>query len=172
MVLVFFLLILLSVLAYLIYTSYFHSGAVYFPTKDKVVTQMLDLASVGKGDVVLDLGSGDGRILIAAAKRGARAIGYEIDPLLVVSSKRKIKNAKLSHLAKVHFKSLWNADFDRVTVITLYLFPKYMGRLKKLLDKKLDHSVLLISNDYQFPGEKHIKKKGEMYLYQFDPVKK
>jgi len=163
----FLIVFLLFFIVYLIYVYFFQAGAVYQPSSKKAVEKMLKMAKVGKDDVVVDLGSGDGRILIAAAKLGAKAIGYEIDPILVFQSKKRIEKTRMSHLAKVHCKSFWQADFNQATIITLYLLPRYMDKLKEALRKKLTHSILLVSNIYQLSGEKYIKKSGNIYLYRF-----
>ena len=168
--LLFVLIVLILILARLIYTNVIQPGAVYYPTPVSTVKKMLNLAQVGPKDTVLDLGSGDGRFLIEVARRGATAIGYEIDPLLVHQSNQAIKKAKLSHLASTKCASLWRADFNQATIITLYLFPKYMDRLQKKLEKQLTHPLLLVSHDYQFPHKKHIKKIDRVYLYQFNPL--
>ena len=165
---VFFLFLLILILFYLFYTSYStQAGAIYFPTKDSVVKQMLELAKITPKDTVLDLGSGDGRILIEAARRGVKAIGYEIDPLLVLTSRQKIKESKLTSLAQVHLKSFWSVDLNQATVITLYLYPKFMKKLQQKLEKELKHPILLVSNVYQFPGKKPLKESVSLRLYRF-----
>jgi len=163
----FFLLFLPIVAGYMIYAHVLHPGPVYYPSKINKIREMLKLARVGKDDTVIDLGSGDGRILIEAAKMGARAIGYEIDPVLAYESRKKIKEVGLEKLVKVHLKSMWKADFNEATVVTLYLFPKFMKKLQKMFEEKLKHSVLVVSNDYQFPDKKYFKKEAEVYLYKF-----
>lgn len=162
-----FLIFLITILGYLIYTSFFQPGAVYYPSKDEAVAEMFRLSGASEKDTVMDLGSGDGRILIGFAKHNVKAIGYEIDPLLVLESRKKIKNEGVEKLAKVYLKSFWLADFNKATIITLYLFPKYMDKLQDILEKKLTHPLLLISNDYQFPRKKYFKKEGKIYLYKF-----
>ena len=162
-------LVFILILARLIYTNLIQPGAIYYPTPISTVKKMLDLAQASSKDTVLDLGSGDGRILIEAARRGTTAIGYEIDPLLAHQSNQTIKKAKLSHLASTKCASFWPADFNQATIITLYLFPKYMNRLQKKLEKQLTHPLLLVSHDYQFPHKKYIKRKNNTYLYQFNP---
>ncbi len=158
---------LIVVAFYLYYTAFSsQAGPVFKPTPIKTVRKMLKLAKVGQKDLVLDLGSGDGRILIEAAKLGAKAIGYEIDPILFWQSKRKIKKAGLSRLTKVYFKSFWQADFNQATVITVYLLPKYMRKLEKVLKKELVHPILIVSNNYQF-SRKYAKRSGKLYLYKF-----
>lgn len=165
-------LLLLGLTFYLVYTTYSpQAGAVYYPTKPETVREMLLMANAGPDDVVIDLGSGDGRFLIAAAKLGARAIGYETDPVLVWESRRNIKKAGLEHLCSVRLKSLYKADFNEGTIITLYLFPKFMDRLQTIMEKKLTHPLRLISNDYQFPRKKFTKQQGKLFLYDFQPLR-
>ena len=159
---------LVSIVYYLWYVTFSpQSGPVYVPTKDETVKKMIEMADLKRGDTVVDLGSGDGRILIAAAKKGAKAIGYEIDPILVAESKRKISKAGVSDNAKVNLKNMWQADFNEADVIFVYLFPKYLAKLKKMLEDNLTHPVKVISNDYQIPETEAITVKDNIYLYQF-----
>lgn len=152
---------------YQIYTNIFHPGAVYYPTTDNDVKRMLKLAKVDTKDILVDLGSGDGRILIEAARVGATAIGYEINPILVWKSRRWIKQEKLDHLATIHWKSFWKADFSNATVVTVYLFPHLMNRLQKLLEEKVDHPTRLVVNDYTFNNLTWTKHCKKIYLYNF-----
>lgn len=152
---------------YQIYTIFFQPGAVYYPTTNLNVKEMLKISRVTSKDILIDLGSGDGRILIAAARLGARAIGYEINPFLVYRSRRLIKQLKLEKLASVKWKSFWKADFNEATIITVYLFPHFMKRLQKLLEK-VNHPLRLVCNDYPFPGLTPVKKSKNIYLYNFN----
>lgn len=152
---------------YQIYTQFLQPGAIYYPTTDSGVDEMLKISQLTSKDTLIDLGSGDGRILIAAARLGAKSIGYEINPFLVLKSRRLIKQLKLDKLALVKWKSFWKADFNEATVITVYLFPHLMKRLQKLLEKKLKHRVKVVSNDYQFPDLKPALKSNKIYLYYF-----
>lgn len=167
LILIFLLLLSFGILVYFFYRLVIAPGAIYYPTPTHVVRSMLDLAKIGPNDTILDLGSGDGRILIEAAKRGAHAIGYEIDPLLVRKTRKLVKNEKLSHLVTVHNKNMWQADFDDATVITLYLFPNFMNRLQKNLESRLNHKIKLVSHNYRFPKKKEISSKNNIYLYSF-----
>lgn len=154
---------------YMYYISFSsQAGPVYKPTKKEDVEKMLDLAGVDETDVVIDPGSGDGRIVIGAAKRGAEAHGYEIDPFLVYQSRKRIKKLGLEDKAEIELKSFWQADFNQATVIATYLFPKYMAKLKEKLESDLNHPVKLVSNDYQIPGMEYIKKEDNVYLYEID----
>jgi len=152
---------------YQIYTIFFQPGAVYYPTTDLSVKKMLKISHLTSKDILIDLGSGDGRILIAAARLGARAIGYEINPFLVWRSRQLIKKLKLDKLAAVKWKSFWKVDFNEATIVTVYLFPHLMNRLQKLLEKKVKHPLRLVCNDYPFPGLKPVLKSKKIFLYYF-----
>jgi cyclopropane fatty-acyl-phospholipid synthase-like methyltransferase len=128
---------------------------------------MIKISGLTSKDTLIDLGSGDGRILIAAARLGARAIGYEINPFLVYKSRQLIKQLKLEKFASVRWQSFWQADFNQATIITVYLFPHLMKRLQKILEKKLNHSLRVVCNDYPFPGLKPALKSKKIFLYYF-----
>ena len=165
---IFFLLgFVIFLIAYQIYTNVLQPGAIYYPTTDSAVTQILKLSQAGSKDTLIDLGSGDGRILIAAARLDAKAIGYEINPFLVWKSRRHIHQSKLDKLATVYWKSFWKADFSQTTVITVYLFPHLMNRLQQLLEKKVNHPIRLVANDYPFPQLSPTKHYRQIYLYYF-----
>jgi SAM-dependent methyltransferase len=106
----------------------------YQPTSHDIVEAMLDLAGVGPRDVVYDLGSGDGRIVIAAAKRGAaRAVGVEIDPKLVAESRDNAKRAGVGDRATFVQGDIFEADFRDATVVTLFLWPGVNLKLRPKL---------------------------------------
>ena len=97
---------------------------VYEPTPLGVVARMLEVAQVKAGDVVYDLGCGDARIVIAAAQRGARGVGFEIDPNLVQYAIANIKAENLAEKVKVVQQDLFTADMSEATVVALYLLPR------------------------------------------------
>ena len=121
----------------------------YVATPQATVEAMLELARVSKDDVVYDLGSGDGRVPIAAAKRyGARGVGIEIKPSLV---DRARKNAKLSGVSdKVEFRrqDLFKADFSEATVVTMYLFPEVNIKLRPMLFEQLEPGTRIVSHSF------------------------
>ena len=96
---------------------------VWVPTPDALVEKMLDLARVTPKDFVIDLGSGDGRTVIAAARRGARALGVEFDPLMVELSERNARAAGVAERARFVQEDLYKTDFSKATVITMFLLP-------------------------------------------------
>ena len=108
----------------------------YIPTPHDVVDKMLVLAGVGKDDVVYDLGCGDGRIVVAAAKRfGCRAVGVDIDPLRVEDARRNVNNNRVEHLVTIRQGDLFRVDLGEATVVTLYLSTRYNTRLVPQLDR-------------------------------------
>ncbi|MEX2569367.1 MAG: class I SAM-dependent methyltransferase [Cyclobacteriaceae bacterium] len=103
----------------------------YVPTPEKVVTAILELAKVNESDVLYDLGSGDGRIPIAAAKtHGIKAVGIELNPEHVRLAKTNVKNAGVSDKVEIIEGDIFKTDFIEATVLTLYLFPEINERLK------------------------------------------
>jgi hypothetical protein len=120
---------------------------VWDPTPDALIQKMLDMAKVTPADLVMDLGSGDGRIVIAAAKRGARARGIEYDPDLVEYARRKAAQAGVAGRAGFVKADLFEADISQATVITLFLQPDLNVKLRpKLLD--LRPGTRIVSNTF------------------------
>jgi tRNA G37 N-methylase Trm5 len=106
----------------------------FVPTPDAVVARMLDLARVGNGDVVYDLGCGDGRIVVAAAKRGARkVVGVDIDPERVAEAREAIRAAGVADRATIVEGDLFEQDISDASVVTLYLLPELNVRLRPKL---------------------------------------
>jgi precorrin-6B methylase 2 len=141
-------------------------GAIYFPTTPKNVDIMIALAGVRSGMRIADFGSGDGRLLIACAERGAFAEGYEINPMLVHQSRRAIRRKGLSRLAVVHWKSLWKADSSKSDVIFVYGIPYIMKGLEKKFARELKPGTKIVSNVFRFPGWKSIAQEGNVFLYE------
>jgi precorrin-6B methylase 2 len=104
---------------------------VWVPTPLEVVERMLDVAKVTSADYVVDLGSGDGRNVIAAAKRGAKATGFEYNPDMVELSRRKAKEAGVSDKATFVQGDMYEADFSKATVLALFLLPSNLEKLKE-----------------------------------------
>lgn len=127
-------------------------NAIFVPTPSDVVEKMLAAAKVDKDDVVYDLGSGDGRILIQAAKSfGCRAVGIELDRDLVDLSWKRINEAQLTKLVTIKQADLYQADFGEATVVAVYLYPEI---LKKLLPQfaKLKPGTRIVSHQFEIPG--------------------
>jgi outer membrane protein assembly factor BamB len=126
----------------------------FVPTPHDVIVQLLKVAKVTDKDLVVDLGSGDGRILIAAAKSsGARAIGLEIDPKLVELSRDKIKQEKLDKLATVQEKDFYAADWSEASVVTAFLYPSVLEKLRPQFSK-LKAGTRIVTHTFEIPGVK------------------
>ena len=106
---------------------------IWVPTPDSLIEAMLDMAGVTPEDYVMDLGSGDGRIVIAAAQRGVRALGLEFNPDMVALSRRNAEKAGVSDKAKFEQADIFESDFSKATVITMYLLPQLNLKLRPTL---------------------------------------
>lgn len=124
---------------------------VWVPTPPSLVEKMLDLAKVTPKDFVIDLGSGDGRMVVAAAKRGARALGVEFNPQMVELSKRNAAREGVSAKARFVQGDMFGADISRATVLALFLLPDNLSRLRsKLFD--LEPGTRIVSNTFEIEG--------------------
>ena len=124
-------------------------------TPTNVVSAMLELAKVGDGDRLIDLGSGDGRIVLAAAQRGAVGIGIEIDASLVQRSRESARRLKLEDRATFVTQDLFDTDFSNADVVTLYLLPDVNKRLAPKLLSTLKPGARIVSHDYDLGGWPH-----------------
>jgi tRNA/tmRNA/rRNA uracil-C5-methylase (TrmA/RlmC/RlmD family) len=122
----------------------------WVPTPDPVVEGMLDLAKVGKGDVVYDLGCGDGKIVIAAAKRGARAVGVDIDPQRIKESNANAQKAGVTDRVQFILGDIFdpNIKIADATVVTLYLLPSLNGKLQPRLQSELRAGTRVVSHAF------------------------
>jgi SAM-dependent methyltransferase len=123
--------------------------APFVPTPQEVVDRMLELAQVSHGDLLYDLGSGDGRIVITAAKRyGAQAVGFEIDPALVTHSQRNIKEAGVEALAEIREQDIRTVNLSPASVVTMYLYPGANLRLRAAIMRQLKPGSRVVSHDF------------------------
>ena len=120
----------------------------FVPSPQEVVDKMIELAGVKQGDVVYDLGSGDGRIVITAAKRGARAVGFEIDPDLVRESRENIRKAGVEELAEIRNQDILTVDLSPASVVTMYLLPDVNLKLKPNLLSQLKPGSRVVSHAF------------------------
>jgi SAM-dependent methyltransferase len=123
--------------------------APYVPTPQEVVDRMLELAQVTKADVVYDLGCGDGRIPITAAKRyGARGVGVDIDPQRIAESVANAKAAGVSHLVTFTLQDAMKTDVSPATVVTLYLLSSSNLKLRPILTRQLKPGARIVAHNY------------------------
>jgi cyclopropane fatty-acyl-phospholipid synthase-like methyltransferase len=125
----------------------------FVPTPIEVVDKMLEMAQVKKGDVLYDLGSGDGRIVIRAAKKyGVRAVGIEMDPFLLKKARQDAKAAGVSHLVEFRSEDALQTDLSRATVVTLYMLPWFNEKLRPNLKKYLKPGARIVAHDFGIEG--------------------
>ncbi len=145
----------------------------FVPTPQEVVNRMIELAAVKKGDVVYDLGSGDGRIVIAAARKGARAIGFEIDPELVGTSRENIKKAGVQELAEIRNEDILTVNLSAANVVTMYLLPDVNLKLKPNLLAQLKPGSRVVSHAFDMGDWKPDKVEQvdgrTIYLWTIPP---
>jgi tRNA G37 N-methylase Trm5 len=121
----------------------------YVPTDDRIVAEMLAVANVGKDDVLYDLGSGDGRIVITAAKKfGTRGVGVDIDPDRVKEANENAVKAGVTDRVRFVQQDLFQTDFREATVVTLYLLPAVNMRLRPKLLSDLKPGTRVVSHNY------------------------
>ncbi|MDP3770028.1 MAG: methyltransferase domain-containing protein [bacterium] len=141
-------------------------GAPFVPSKPNRVKTMIELANITQGTRVIDLGSGDGSILIKAAMAGAIATGIEINPFLIPYSRWRARRAGVQHSVTVIRGEINNFPIDQADVIFLYLLPKFLVKLKSKLAAELKPGALVISNAFPVPGWTPIQEKNGVFLYQ------
>jgi Mycolic acid cyclopropane synthetase len=123
--------------------------APYVPTPQEVVDRMLELAELKQGDLLYDLGSGDGRIVISAAsKYGIKAVGFEINPALIQNARDNVTAAGLDHLVEIREQDVRTVDFSPASVLTMYLYPGANLRLRSAILRQLKPGSRVVSHNY------------------------
>jgi cyclopropane fatty-acyl-phospholipid synthase-like methyltransferase len=120
----------------------------YVPTEPDIVDAMLDLARLTPSDVLYDLGCGDGRIVVAAAKRGAYAVGIDIDPQRIAEANANANAAGVSDRVQFLQEDLFSADISRATVVAVYLLPSLNLQLRPRLFKELRPGTRVVSHSF------------------------
>ena len=136
--------------------EYEREGGPYVPTPNVVVEQMLDMAKVTASDYVIDLGSGDGIIVLTAARKfKSGGYGVDIDEELIRLSNQRAKSLGVSDRVLFEAKDIFTADVRKATVVTLYLLPEFMQRLRGKLYAELRPGTRIVSHDYHFEEWQH-----------------
>lgn len=145
-------------------------GGPWVPSSMQIIYRMLDMAGVGPDDTVYDLGCGDGRVLVAAAKRfHARAVGVEIDPIRYLWCQMLISILGLRKQVRINFGNLFNVDLSEADVVVCYLMPDALSKLEKKLKTELEPGKRIVSNKFNFPTLYMVKKDGDAILYTINP---
>jgi SAM-dependent methyltransferase len=147
----------------------YRRGAPWVPTPMSMVHKMLQMAEVGPGDTVYDLGCGDGRTIVTAARRyGARAVGVEIDPLRYLWCQMLITVLGLRGRVRVVFGDFFEQDLRDADVVTCYLLSGTNKKLEGKLQRELSPGSRVISYYFLFPGLNLLSKDSEARLYLYD----
>jgi 2-polyprenyl-3-methyl-5-hydroxy-6-metoxy-1,4-benzoquinol methylase len=148
---------------------------IFVPTPQDVVDEMLRLADVKKGDVLYDLGSGDGRIPVTAAKRfGVRAVGIDIDPERIREANENARRNGVTDLVKFRQEDLFKADFREATVVTLYLLPDLNVKLRPKLWAELKPGTRIVSHQFEmgtWKPEKVVEVNGRTVYFWTVPAR-
>lgn len=140
-------------------------GVPFLPTHRKQALKMIQLSQIKPGMKVIDLGSGAGRLLFLAAKSGAQAVGYELNPFLVIWTKLVIFLKGKRGQIKVFYKSIYDADIAQADVIMMFLYPPHMKRMVEKLQQVKPGTVIL-SYAFALPDWQLIKKEQGIYMYK------
>jgi ribosomal protein L11 methylase PrmA len=152
-----------------------YPDVIFVPTPQEVVEDMLRLANVQKGDVLYDLGSGDGRIAITAARKyGIKTTGIDIDPERIREANENAKKAGVTNLVQFRQEDLFTADFRDATVVTLYLLPDLNVKLRPKLWNELKPGTRIVSHQFEMGAwkpEKRLESNGRTIYFWTVPPK-
>ncbi len=160
------IIVIFFLLLFSVWISSCFFGAPFQPSANKELKEMIKISKIKKGQKIADLGSGNGKIVTEFAKQGAEAHGYEINPILVWISRKRIKNMRLQNKAFIHSGNFMKANLSKFNIITSFQISYIMPELEAKLKKELKHGSKVISNTWQFPSWKPERKIGHVYLYQ------
>jgi SAM-dependent methyltransferase len=160
----------------------------FVPTPLEVVERMLEFGAVKEGDIVYDLGSGDGRVVIRAAKKyGVKGVGIEMDAELVETARAQAKRERVDHLVEFRQEDALRADISAATIVTLYMLPSFNRQLRPVLERQLKPGARIVAHDYPVDGWEPVNweemplldtrpqvapHKHVLYLYEWRSVKK
>lgn len=175
LILIFIILILILLIPITFFVIPWFYGAPYDISRKNAIKNIIKLIDPMKGDLIAELGSGDGRVCIALTKenKDVKIHGFEINPFLVLISRRKIKKLNLQNQIKIHMRNFWNVNLSKFNKIIFFQFRTITKRLEKKFENELSPKTKIISHNWKLPNWK-IKKKlgkkelleGEVYLYE------
>jgi len=140
-------------------------GAPYLPTLSEQVEIALDLADLKPGQILLELGCGDGKVLIAAARRGVKSVGYELNPIMAFIA--WLRTLRYRKLVKVKYGNLWTSDWPAAQAIFVFILPKFMARLDNKIETWSCRPVKLVSFAFSIPNKKPKSKNKGVFLYEY-----
>jgi SAM-dependent methyltransferase len=140
-------------------------GAPYLPSLRPHISAAFDLLSLQKGQTVYDLGCGDGRFVKEAAKRGYRAVGFELNPFMFAYA--WLTTRRYGRRAEIHFANYWKSDISQADAIFVFLLTKYMSKLDQKIKQEGKAGLKLASHTFKIPGKKIAKQEYGVYLYKY-----
>jgi len=140
-------------------------GAPYLPTLRPQVQAALQLADLKQGETLIELGCGDGKVLIAAAQAGANAVGYELNPLLALVA--WLRTRRYRRQVRIVWGDFWRANWPRADVIFTFLLPRYMEKLDKKCIQYKHKPVKLVSFAFRISGKSPVAAKQGVFLYTY-----
>lgn len=165
----FWLIWFLGILLIVTYAVAMMFGAPFLPTLKAQREQAFELLDLKKGQTFVDLGSGDGIMLVMAAKRGYKAVGYEINPFLVIYS--WLRTRRFGLRVKVKMVSFWRADISNADGLYIFLITHHMKHFAQFInDQAPTKELKVVSNSFEIPGKRPSKKLGPMFLYKYPKV--
>ncbi len=141
-------------------------GPPYVGSKPEAIAAMAETAAFARGESFVDLGSGDGRLLFAAAKAGCAATGYEINPFLVLATAVRARRLGLAGRVRVRWKDFWKADLSGADVVAIFGFTTVMDRFRRKCEAELKPGARVVSFRYPVPGWEPAAARGEVFLYR------
>jgi SAM-dependent methyltransferase len=143
-------------------------GAPYLPTLGPQVLAALELADLKPGETLLELGCGDGKVVLAAARQGVNVVGYELNPLLAAVA--WLRTRRYRRQVRIIWGDFWRRPWPEAEAIFTFLLPKYMAKLDKKISRYPRKPVKLVSFAFQVPGRQPARQKAGVYLYNYLPA--
>ncbi len=158
--------ILIVIILFFIFVSVILFGAPYVPTLAEQRRTALDLLDLKSGQTLYELGSGDGSMLIEAAKRDLNAVGYELNPILVLISKWRAR--AYSGRVKVVWSNFWKADFSKADGVFVFQMDRSMKKMEaKIRSETKGKKIKIASHAFKIPGKKPVAQKNAILLYRY-----
>jgi precorrin-6B methylase 2 len=142
-----------------------YGGIPFVRSGDDIVISMIDIANIQKGEKIIDIGCGDGTIMIEIAKRGYAVEGIELNPILVSKCRENIRRNKVEALTGVRVADFWKTDLSQYDVVFIYGISYIMARLERKLLRELKPGARVVSNFFEFPNWPLDKIKGKAKVY-------
>lgn len=160
--------VLFIVLEYYVGVIGYIKGAPFVPSKPGRISTMIELANIKEGMTAVDLGSGDGSIVIACAQRGARATGIEMNPFLIPYSRWRAKRAHVQKNTTFIRGEIQDYSLAHTDIVFVYLLPDLLSRISGKLSSQLPRGAIVISNAFPIPGWKPTEEKNNVFLYKIE----